>query len=565
MALRFVFHLDDRTLRFPLVREELVLGCAEDCDIVLPHFTISRHHARLLTRGGGVEVLDLDSTNGTLLEGLRIEGAVLMAPGQRIAFGSVEASLEEVAEKDLEAAVTVEERSHPRVPDESVRPETPATASLGAVKRFTLEHLPILLQNLARGSSPEEMAQAVGCAVFDAVPCLSVEVLARTASGESVVFAADRCGSSQRPPIEVPVSNGTLTIHVGFASAAQERGYAPLVQACSTLISLAGGDGPVKAEAAAIIPVPVLPEPATVVTSVRKIYADSTRVARGEICVLIRGDSGTGKEVLARYIHRASLRREAPFVPLNCAALPRDLLEAELFGIERGTATGVEPRPGKFELADGGTLFLDEIADMVGETQAKILRVLQEGKVYRLGAQRQRSAKIRLISATNRDLHEMLSSGEFRTDLFHRIADWEVELPLLRERMADIPNLAAYFLAREARRRGLKDVGISRAAMETLATYHWPGNIRQLEREMARTALFLEDGQLVERSALAESIRRQEQATSVGPLEEILENAERRAIQRAVEAAAGNIHQAAQSLGIGQSTLYRRMRALGVT
>jgi transcriptional regulator with PAS, ATPase and Fis domain len=259
--------------------------------------------------------------------------------------------------------------------------------------------------------------------------------------------------------------------------------------------------------------------------------------------------------VLARLLPAGSTRRDAAYAALNSAALPRDLLEAELFGIEEKVATGVAARPGKFELADGGTLFLDEIGDMAPETQARILRVLQEGEVHRLGGLRPRPARVRVVAATNRDVRGMLAEGSFRGDLYHRIADWTVTLPPLRQRRADIANLAAWFLGEEASRLGLAIGGISRAALAMLERYSWPGNIRQLQREMGRVALFLEPGQLVESSHLDAEIRASNEPSGGGTLRERLIEVERREIRAALAACGGDISAAARQLGLGRSTL----------
>jgi transcriptional regulator with PAS, ATPase and Fis domain len=268
--------------------------------------------------------------------------------------------------------------------------------------------------------------------------------------------------------------------------------------------------------------------------------------------------------LLARYLHAASDRADRPLVTLNCAALPRDLLESELFGVERGVATGVDARAGKFESAHGSTLFLDEIGDMAPETQARILRVLAEGEVYRIGGHEARPADVRVISATNRDLPAMLDSGAFRTDLYHRIADWVVEVPPLRERGADIPNLAAHFLGRACAARGVRAAGISRAALAALAAYDWPGNIRQLEKEMGRAALFLDDGELLETSQLQEEIVSGAPAGDGDDLKGALERAERSHVERVLAACGGDVPAAAERLGVGVSTLYRRMKALSI-
>jgi DNA-binding NtrC family response regulator len=290
------------------------------------------------------------------------------------------------------------------------------------------------------------------------------------------------------------------------------------------------------------------------------------RVAPSDSPVLITGESGTGKEVLARYVHEASTRSTGPFVALNCAALPRDLLEAELFGIERGVATGVEARAGRFELAHGGTLFLDEIGDMSLETQAKLLRVLQERTVHRLGGVGARPADARIVAATNRDMRGLLAERLFREDLFFRIATWTAELPPLRRRRADIPNLAAYFLAREGARSGVRVAGVSEAALERLVGHEWPGNVRQLENEMARAVLFLSDGELLDSSRLSPGLRASPPASGrrTGTLEDVLAGVERDEIGNALAACGQDVGKAAERLGLGRSTLYRRMRELGL-
>jgi transcriptional regulator with PAS, ATPase and Fis domain len=305
-----------------------------------------------------------------------------------------------------------------------------------------------------------------------------------------------------------------------------------------------------------------MPDPTSQNPRLAEIYRQAARVARGGISVLIGGESGTGKELLARYLHLASGAGPDKLVALNCASLPRDLLETELFGIEKGVATGVEARRGKFELAHGGTLFLDEIGDMAKETQAKILRVLQEKQVYRVGGREPRPAEVRVVSATNRHMDEMIESGTFRRDLYHRIADWTVTLPPLRQRKEDLPNLASHFLERACKACGIRFGGISRGALATLKAYPWPGNVRELEREMERVALFLNDGEMLVSSMLQDRIRQGSRCLDEFTLNAILLRAERRAIVSALEDAGGNVVVAAAALGLGRSTLYRRIKEL---
>ncbi len=215
-------------------------------------------------------------------------------------------------------------------------------------------------------------------------------------------------------------------------------------------------------------------------------------------------------------------------------------------------------------MASGGTLFLDEIGDMAADTQAKILRVLQSGEVYRLGAQKPRAIDVRIVAATNQDIRSMLADGRFRADLFHRIATWVVDLPPLRHRRADIPNLAAHFLSDAAAANGVAIGGISRAALDALIAFHWPGNIRQLENEMSRAALFLDEGELLDTARLSEEVRSARSGGSSVTLAELLERVERDEIVIALEATTGNTDEAAERLGLSRATLYRRIKALGI-
>ncbi len=563
MVLRLVVESQDRIQRFGLAEGENRLGSSSGCPVQIGHPSISREHAMIHVHDGEAEIEDLGSRNGTRVNGHRVTGREHLDVGQTVTLGSVKARLEEVSEKDLEAAVTFS-RSR-REPAPAPKSETPTmtTLRLGSLQTFTLEMLPKLLGRLAARGGPVGMAQEVGHALFKSLPCLEVEIA--SAERDGVLFRARRETEVPVEPHVAEAGNDRFRIRAGFLSSRQTSTYAPLLDCGVLLVHLASGaDGrPTASAAGCRSEPPPLPEPATLEPRVRKIYADAARVARGDIGVVIWGESGTGKEVLARYLHAASPRAAKPFVALNCAALSRDLLESELFGIESGVATGVEPRPGKFEMADGGTLFLDEIGDMALETQAKILRVLQEGEVYRLGGQKPRSADVRVVAATHRDIDQMMAAGGFRSDLYHRIADWTVDLPPLRERRADVANLAAYFLDEETRRRGVEVAGISRGAMELLETYGWPGNIRQLEREMARVALFLEEGELLESSHLREAIRR---AAEAGPLslKERLEKVERVEISHALVRNQWNVNAAAKELRLGVSTLYRRMRELEI-
>lgn len=561
MAYRLVIQTAAGEVRHLLAPGDNLVGSAGECGIRLVEPTVSRRHAIVRVGEGSLEIEDLGSRNGTLVGGQRLTGTRPLAVGEPLVLGGLSAAVEEVPEGDLEPAVVLGSGGRPE--SDAPVPAAGPTDAVGSLVAFALEALPTLLERLAQGADRHTMARAVGAALFESLPCLEVEILATDGPAPAVVFTAAR---SERTDSGSPVDEHVdgLSIHTRFPGTGQARTYRRVVRAAAQLVACAGSRVAEKRLRVAETSPPPLPDPPSVEPAVRRIYADALRVARGDVGVLITGESGTGKEVLARFVHQASPRHRGPFVALNCAALPRDLLEAELFGIEKGVATGVESRPGKFELAHEGTLFLDEIGDMPPEVQAKILRVLQEASVYRLGAREPRPAQVRVVSATNRDLDGLLAGGAFRVDLFHRIADWRVHLPPLRERRADIPNLAAHFLAREGDRCGIRPGGISRTALAALQRYAWPGNVRQLEREMARSVLFLEDGELLETRHLQSALLAPAVAPTGPRLEDVLADAERRAILRALEVTSGDAAQAAERLGIGRSTLYRRIKELGI-
>jgi transcriptional regulator with GAF, ATPase, and Fis domain len=235
----------------------------------------------------------------------------------------------------------------------------------------------------------------------------------------------------------------------------------------------------------------------------RRVLTQATQVASTDTTVLLLGQSGTGKEVVARYLHRASSRRRGPFIALNCAALPEQLLEAELFGYERGAYTGaMQSKPGQLELAAGGTLFLDEVGEMSPAAQAKFLRVLQEREFQRLGGTRTLRADVRIVAATNRDLPRAIANGTFREDLYYRLNVFAIRLPPLCERRDDVLPLSMAFLAEFGRVSGRPLIGISREARKRLLAYHWPGNVRELRNVLERAAILC-DGGLVTSEHLA--------------------------------------------------------------
>ena len=300
--------------------------------------------------------------------------------------------------------------------------------------------------------------------------------------------------------------------------------------------------------------------------SLKRVLRDVETVAPTDSTVLIQGESGTGKELIARAIHNLSARRERTFVKVNCAAIPTGLLESELFGHERGAFTGaISQKIGRFELANQGTLFLDEIGDIPLELQPKLLRVLQEREFERLGSTRTVKVNIRLVTATNRDLSQMIANREFREDLFYRLNVFPITLPPLRERREDIPLLVRYFTQKYARRMNRKIETIPAEALEALVNWNWPGNVRELENFIER-AVILTRGAVLH-VPLAELRGNGDTPSTPGPLT-TLEQGEREHILRALEECkwvVGGAAGAAARLGLKRTTLQSRMRKLGIT
>jgi transcriptional regulator with GAF, ATPase, and Fis domain len=326
--------------------------------------------------------------------------------------------------------------------------------------------------------------------------------------------------------------------------------------------------------------------------ALREVYKILEKVAPTDSTVLVTGESGTGKELLVRALHRNSRRRDKPFVPINCGAIPRELLESELFGHEKGAFThAIRSRPGRFELADGGTIFLDEIGEMDLSLQVKILRALQEKEIERVGGTATKKVDVRVVAATNRDLETEVAAGRFREDLFYRLNVIPMQLPPLRERGEDILVLAEYFLRSFCFEKDRPNMQVGPQAKAMLVSYSWPGNVRELENFMERLSILCE-GQKVEPSDLPEKIQRaagvpdpervqqiitieggsagasagfvwpvlQDMRDKGHGLKEFLDEIEERLLTEALKEAGGVKNQAAELLGIKRTTLIEKLK-----
>ncbi|WP_435104320.1 nitrogen regulation protein NR(I) [Arhodomonas sp. AD133] len=322
--------------------------------------------------------------------------------------------------------------------------------------------------------------------------------------------------------------------------------------------------------------------------AMQEVFRAIGRLSRSHITVLINGESGTGKELVARALHRHSPRADKPFVALNMAAIPRDLMESELFGHERGAFTGAhQQRRGRFEQADGGTLFLDEIGDMPAELQTRLLRVLADGEFYRVGAHTPMQVDVRIIAATHQDLEQLVAEGNFREDLFHRLNVIRVHVPALRERATDIPTLARHFLAATARELNVEPKVLTRAVEQRLAALPWPGNVRELEN-VCRWLTVMASGREIREedlprdlglespapsgqstgadweTALANWARQTSADSGAGALASAHDRFEQVLIRVALERTAGHRQEAARMLGWGRNTLTRKIKEHGM-
>jgi two-component system response regulator FlrC len=287
-------------------------------------------------------------------------------------------------------------------------------------------------------------------------------------------------------------------------------------------------------------------------------------IAASRATILLSGESGTGKEVLARWIHAKSQRSSKPFVAVNCAAIPSELLESELFGYEKGAFTGAsQTKPGKFELANEGTFLLDEVSEMPLHLQAKLLRVLQEGEVERLGARQPRKVNVRIIATTNRQLTDLVTRGAFREDLFYRLNVIPIVIPPLRQRPRDIEHLAAYFANESAKANGRSMVRVSSDAAMKLKQWKWPGNVRELENVMERSILMQKDDELSADDILISGFQSIPSVSEIGPGMTISE-VEKRLILQTLEHTSQNRSQAARLLGISIRTLRNKLQQFGV-
>jgi DNA-binding NtrC family response regulator len=552
---------------------DVQLGTAVENDLVASFPGISRHHAKICPSGAGLLITDLGSTNGLVRDGRRFD-EILLTPGKTVRLGHAALTLEELSSSDAETGLRFQTPAQtdagPPASETAALPQS-AGSSPAAALRFVRE-----LERNGIADPAERLGRA-----RRALGARSLLILDVRSPGDPVVvacegplpslesgevageFLADRAGDSR-----------LLALFDGAPEPWQRDFFSYLVE---KLLSAAPAMHP------EVAPPPEtdlrLPPGMVLGSSVAMagLLAQLRALARSDLSVLLTGETGTGKELFARLIHDSSPRADGPFIAINCAAIPAELLEYELFGIGGRVATGVDSREGFFVQAHGGTLFLDEIGDMPERLQPKLLRVLQEREVLAVGGSIPRKVDVRAVAASNRDLERLVKEGQFRADLFYRLRGIELRLPPLRERREDLPALLLAFAARAAAKYGKRVHGVSRRALSALLSHDWPGNVRELETLIERAVLLCPDGGSLQREHFgslepganellpaAPQPARPDSPAVTGTLQEQVDAVEREAIRRALATAEGNKSKAARMLGITRNGLNLKIERLKI-
>ncbi len=560
------------------------VGSARDNDIPLPVAGVSRHHARLVTCGARLEVEDTGSRNGTFVNGLRVARAELHE-GDWLQLGPVALRVEVVDAADADLAIGRRGVAEPTV---VVEAPPAATDGWSATHVNSRPSAVALLGHLAARLADEPVV-ATGDLLADLAVGLGASaatLLRIPPAGEPMVLAAWGLPSAIWP--EVLTGSGcqadpprTWAWHPGAARGAfvlvvdgelaDRTGVPSVLEAALHLLRARIGPLPPRGRSArkAVLAFPSAYVPGRSPAMVR-LHEEVRQLLAGDLPVLITGETGVGKECVARLLHASSPRRDGPFVAVNCAAIPSELLEAELFGIERAVATGVAGRTGKLEQAAGGVLFLDEIGDMPLGLQAKLLRALQRLEVEPVGGRAPRPVDVRVVAATNTDIEQRVAGGAFRRDLYYRLAGYVLNVPPLRQRREDIPLLVEHALAEVCRETGRTVAGVTVAALDTLSGAPWPGNVRELEHEVRRLVYRCPEGQAIDSTMLSPAVLRPAAEGAAEPEPDDLdlglhtEALERRLLTLALERSRGNHTRAARLLGLSRPGLLMKLRRLGL-
>jgi two-component system response regulator HydG len=532
------FRRGDEVLRVALDRPRLVLGRGDGCDVVIPDAEVSRQQLAILQSGNDVRVEDL-SGKGICVAGEMTQAASL-TDGADIALGQWRAIYRQRSSSESDESKT-EVRGTVTAPQPREGGEKWQPAQLRVRKNGEERAVAFQGETLTVGKDGSN-------SVVVEDPYVSGRHLRISRKGSlfQVVDPGSTNGSFIGP---LRVYEAVVPLHTTI-----KLGNVEL-----TLEPATGGKPAVAFEGI------IGSDP-----SVRQLCELIERVAPSIAAVAVLGESGTGKELVARALHNRSTRAERPFIPVNCAAISKELIESELFGHEKGSFTGAQAqRKGAFEEADGGTLFLDEIGELPIDLQAKLLRALESGEIKRVGASKPLTVDVRVVAATNRDLLADAREGKFREDLYYRLCVVPLHLPPLRNRKSDVLSLAEHFLARFAPRG--QTVKLTPAAVERLKSHAWPGNIREL-RNVVHRALLLRRGPMIDAPDITFDQEVNKDANVAVPdvapgvtLEQMLEKVERQIVEAALRKYEGNKERVAKELGVARSTLFKRLKDWGLT
>jgi DNA-binding NtrC family response regulator len=577
---------------YPVKTGETRIGSLGSNDVVLPVRGVSRGHALLRLSDEGLSIEDLGSRNGVLVNGVRTMTARLRT-GDELRLGPVALRVEEVALADATLAITLSGAAAP-----VGLPAAEATATWAGqgdglstlwlrIVEGLVERLTVVPEVDVAGALAFLIRElpAQGCCFFDssggevvilASAGLVGDAAALEDANDSTPFRTTRGGEAGATTWTVLPSTGVgLAVWGDYPN----RGSSELFLRTLARLWRALRPEPARLLQSRVEVKPpglVFPEGYVVGRSpaMTSVYGQMKPLVQGDLPVVITGETGVGKELIARILHESSPRAGGPFVAVNCAAIPADLLEAEMFGIGKSVATGVAERPGKFRLAHGGTLFLDEIGDMSQDLQAKLLRALQEKEIQPVGSPPV-PVDIRVVTATNSDLLGRIEAGRFRQDLYYRVAGYVLQLPPLRARLEDLPALVESFLRTVSQQAGKHVQGMTLKALRGLASYRWPGNVRELEHEVRRLVYLCPEGGAIDSALLSPHIispkpshKEPESPEHPSPsgyyLSAHVQDLESRLIHQALAQTGGNRTEAARLLGISRNGLAIKMQRLGI-
>jgi DNA-binding NtrC family response regulator len=572
---------------FPLRQGVHVAGSIDTDEIVLPTRGVSRRHARFSVKGDTLLVEDLGSKNGTFVNGNRT-GRRLLRMGDEVCLGPVVLQVERAGRQESRLALANADMDKEPAPTATI----PAWRVVDHNLSMTIERLAELL---AGAPGPE----ALSCALSIVAECLGSRgglFVLGGRHGMSVVAAAGVLPDDMPAAVESLLAAGTRHgCRIESVEAGQEEWLFATEEVSPGLVMAAifpsveyahdrdtmlrlllrigrvvavgmttAGKDSARGDSGIRFDDLICSSP-----GMRAVYAAAASVARSDVSVLLLGETGVGKEHVSRLIHTWSRRAEEPFVPLNCAALPAELVESELFGIEPGVATGVGGRPGLFRRAGKGTILLDEIGELQPSLQCKLLRVLEEQVVRTLGGTAHR-LDARIIAATNSRIGQSVADGRFRPDLYYRIAGFTIPIPALRERCEDIAPLVSHFLSMISKEEGKRVRGVTLEALQALRRYEWPGNVRELANEIRRAVLLCAEGEAIHSYHLDAAT--QEKGAARGPqtsggsrLATALAEVERGLIIEALDRVSGNRSAAARDLGMSRNGLAARIHRLRIT